>query len=514
MIPAGRRSPSPSRVRALTFGVVLGLLLVAGARSASACSCAQPDPYVAISQAPAVFVGSLIERVGVPNPVTGTVTYLFDVERWVKGDLGNPVPVRSSSSGASCGFEVQPGERVAVVLTMEGDVATGGLCSTMSADALLAALEPTVFDGRGPPRLVVRSAGRPPLQLLDAEGRAIAGLEGGDQVVACPGDRLLAIAGPGTITVIDVATLENVRVFETTALEAFGYRLLECADPEGLSILVAVETIDDTGRPTGSILDAGRPDHPIVSGRYQQIASAFDGWVAIGGEGVVGTQIVHLRADGTVRVLHDIGPARDPATWLSPIVSPDGRQIAVAELHPDGSSRLFVLDLESGTTTAELEGLRTAGVAGWIDDRTIRLYQYPPEANEPALARWHLESGDLIAEPDPVFPVEFLVADGRMLGMDGSRLLSVDIDDPTDVLVLRTFPSQYPGLAAILDDAPVIEATPGTIGDGATGSTVPPVTLPVAPSGPGAARWAPVAAALVALMVVALVIALRRRRLP
>jgi hypothetical protein len=489
-------------------------LLITGSRSASACSCAPPDPYQAISQAPAVFVGSLIDMVGSPNPETGTVLFLFDVERWVKGDLGDQVPVRSSSSGASCGFEVQPGERVGVILEMDGDVATGGLCSTISADALLAALEPTVFDGRGPPRFLVRYAGRPPLQLLDADGRTIAGLEGGDQAVICPGDRVLALAGPGGITVVELATLTTLRQFDTSSLDTVGFRLLECADPEGRSILVSVETTDGAGNPTGSIFDAGRLDVPIVSGRFQQIWPVRDGWVAVAGEGVTGTEVVHLRVDGTERVLHDTGPPRDPAIWLSQVVSPDGLRTAVAENRPNGASRLLVFDLETGLITATLEDLRAAEVVGWIDDQTIRISEYPPEANEPALARWYLDTADVTDEPDPIVPFGFLIAGDRMVGMDGSTLASVDLDDPSDLIALRTFPSQYPGLVAVLDNAPVIEATETTTGDSLAGPTVPAATLPEVAPERGATGWTAATAGLALVLALAVGVLLRRRRLP
>jgi ABC-type proline/glycine betaine transport system substrate-binding protein len=107
-----------------------------------------------------------------------------------------------------------------------------------------------------------------------------------------------------------------------------------------------------------------------------------------------------------------------------------------------------------------------------------------------------------------------LIADDRMVGMDGSTPVSVGLEDPSDAIALRNFPSQYPGVVAILENAPVIEATENTIGDSLTSPTVPAVTLPEATPERGATRWVTAAIGFALLLALAVGALRRRRRLP
>ena len=92
------------------------------AADAQACSCVPfGDPRAELRRADAAFVGVFLRR----RPVrpSGAVTssadpfvYVFRVERAVKGRLPRTIEVRSVRDGASCGLEVRPRQRVALLL--------------------------------------------------------------------------------------------------------------------------------------------------------------------------------------------------------------------------------------------------------------------------------------------------------------------------------------------------------------------------------------------------------------
>lgn len=107
-------------VRLLVAGVLGALsLVVLGASPSFACSCAMAGTEQYVSGADAVFTGTVTDKEPPSQrPVMSSmdpVTYTFDVERAFKGDLSDPLPVRSAMSGASCGLEgVRVGQRYVV----------------------------------------------------------------------------------------------------------------------------------------------------------------------------------------------------------------------------------------------------------------------------------------------------------------------------------------------------------------------------------------------------------------
>lgn len=110
-------------VRLLLAGVLGALSLVVLTASPSiACSCAGAGTAQYVDGAAAVFTGTVTDREPPPKrPVMSSgdpVNYTFDVERWFKGERGDPVQVLSPMSGASCGLEgVRAGQRYVVFAT-------------------------------------------------------------------------------------------------------------------------------------------------------------------------------------------------------------------------------------------------------------------------------------------------------------------------------------------------------------------------------------------------------------
>jgi len=112
----------------LTALLVAGGLVFVVPGRAMACSCSSPPPFEkAVKQADAVFVGEVASSDPVDGrrrftgiTVDGLVSYSFAVEEVVAGDVGSGVEVISHSSGATCGFPFQEGNRY-VVFAYEGE---------------------------------------------------------------------------------------------------------------------------------------------------------------------------------------------------------------------------------------------------------------------------------------------------------------------------------------------------------------------------------------------------------
>ncbi len=110
LVGTGRRHTGMTNLlplrRWLLVLVVAASLLPLSAGRAYACSCAYGGPGEMLARNDAAFIGSVADIRGAG---LGRQVWTFAVERWVKGDLGPTVEVKSASSGASCGFELARG---------------------------------------------------------------------------------------------------------------------------------------------------------------------------------------------------------------------------------------------------------------------------------------------------------------------------------------------------------------------------------------------------------------------
>ncbi len=490
--------------RLLALALLVTVIVFTRAGSASACSCAQLDPTVAIAQSEAAFVGTYTgEVLGGANPNIGQVFYLFEVEQWVKGDLGSPVAVRSSASGASCGFETPPGQRVGVVLTMDNGTPTGGLCSVASAEAMLAALKPIQFDGSGPPVYIVANAGRPAIQFLDADGGLVGGIEDGGTVSVCPGDRVIAVGGGQTITVYDLSDLEIVRTFDVSDVSQIGYTLLACHDVGGEEITLAVTSWNSGLEPESWVTTAGDLAVRLMQGAFLEVQPAADGWVGLGNHTVVFTTL-----DGQAIQLHGIEKV-DPPISLRSVVSPSGTKVAVSEYHPDGFSKFYVYDISGGLLHSI--GPRPLGdISAWLDDETVLISSYLPEASEPTWIQWSIES-QTITEATTLPPWGFRAVGDRLIAVEGAELVSLATSDFSDRQVLRTFTVDGAWIVGLLSDA--VAMSPSASGMVPISQvTVPAVTLasPTATS-PPTQRPGLLAVAGAAMLVGLGLVAWRRR---
>lgn len=120
-------------------------------RPALGCSCLAPvDLRAMLDDAPAAFVGVMVDRQRGGDEFEAL--FHFEVETWVKSDLGTAVDVHSGSNSAMCGFETPTGERIGLLVYNDGPKLTSSLCSMVSPDELIrVASEHNTPSGAVPP---------------------------------------------------------------------------------------------------------------------------------------------------------------------------------------------------------------------------------------------------------------------------------------------------------------------------------------------------------------------------
>ena len=154
-------SETSLRLRSMSVLVGVVFLLVALApRPAMGCSCMAPvDLGSMIDEAPAAFVGTMVDRQ--PGVDEFDAVFVFDVEEWVKSDLGDQVAIHSGSDSAMCGFETPTGERMGLLVYNDGATLTSGLCSMVSPDELIKVGSQHVAGLGAVPPLIAEDIGLP-----------------------------------------------------------------------------------------------------------------------------------------------------------------------------------------------------------------------------------------------------------------------------------------------------------------------------------------------------------------
>ncbi|MGH3995117.1 MAG: hypothetical protein ACRDSN_21960, partial [Pseudonocardiaceae bacterium] len=124
--------------RGLIRFALIAVATLALAGEAVACTCAAAPAKQRLDSADAAFIGRLVTEK--PRSATEAV-HVFAVDSVVKGELGRRVEVLSPTSGAACGFELEPDQATGILLHRDGSGWTGGLCGQMPVGDLVAAAE-------------------------------------------------------------------------------------------------------------------------------------------------------------------------------------------------------------------------------------------------------------------------------------------------------------------------------------------------------------------------------------
>ncbi|MDP9405177.1 MAG: hypothetical protein M3O86_01025, partial [Actinomycetota bacterium] len=425
---------------------VAASLLPLGAGRAYACSCAYSGPREMLAAHDAAFIGSVAD---IRDAGAGRQVWTFAVERWVKGDLGPSVEVDTASSGASCGFELKHGEEAAIFLSVEADgTASGGLCSTLDADAVREYLRPQRAEPDAKATIVVAGgSGRVHLWLFDDRG-ALAGsvrtprddyLEDFD---VCPGGRRAVELWERRVVVRDLATLRRARTVRVPGAVDAAF----CRDRNGRDVVVALR--DDASGNFRALARLDDLDRPLVRGDWVAVDVVGDDALATVGRDHTELQRLSL-GTGARTVLHRADDDSGAVLTVPPsiegfAVSPDGRRVAfeVTRYAEDAprSSEVFVYRVRDGRLLGRADFAVEGGEVRWLDAERLVLTSYE---HGPLV----LDSDGLTVQaelPDAAGWVAVTAMGRRLVGMDGPRLSAVTPSTGA-VTVLATVPTQFTG---------------------------------------------------------------------
>ncbi len=343
--------------RLLVIGLIATVLVVTRAGEASACSCAPLTPSVALEEADAAFVGTLIDRPGSETTFVEDAPYTFEVESWVKGDFGSEVVVQAPNQGSACGIEAPVGDRVGLFVTEENGEFSSSLCAMVDPDLLLAGDSPLAIDGTGPPVFLVAGYDGPArLMLVDASGGLVAAIGAEDEsmngLAMCPGtDRFVELMNDQMVvrSTIDLTEIRRVD------LDNLPYELavprIWCRDESGDTLWLSVDDWTESGGSMIRLVDAENLDQPIVEGPYGwlEVGNGF----AVGGEGPTARSIWRIDLDRGALVPHEIPmePGDSEPSGMA-WVDPTGERVMIAQWrYRDGSggnTTFFLYDLANG----------------------------------------------------------------------------------------------------------------------------------------------------------------------
>jgi hypothetical protein len=432
-------------------------------RPASACSCIELDPSTALNEHPAAFVGTLVDvdgQLGAVFSSDSDTIYRFEVETWVKGDLGPVIEIHSAADGSSCGIEVGVGNRAGILVRVEGGEYHSSLCETIDANVLLASVEPLETGAPGPPLLFVSAPfGGFDYLVVNESGGIMSALSNENldlhdrpwHFSGCSDGTLFLELSSWHLTVRDRTDLSVVR---QVSLEGFADEVAvvdaRCMDADGSTIWVVGDRwVGD--RSVVSIYDATddlRPISEIPAGQ----TTLSDTYAIVQEYQRDDRVLVFDYESGESITLHNIVTTDDTYVGVASVApSPDGSTIALLEVtfaDPDTTSTLILYD-PSGHEINRIELDAEGWSVGWIDEERIvvstsnpdythqlaHVFSAPDLAPEIELEGWQ--------DTDPVLDGEFLY------GRDGGELMRADLRSG-EVASIATFPVQYLGPIALL----------------------------------------------------------------
>ena len=367
-----------------------------------------------------------------------TSIFTFEVETAVKGTLGAEVDVRSASNGASCGLEVDFGQRIGLLLDAADDGAwTSGLCAQIDPDVLLQAAQPLPApDGVGPVRFVVGGdLGENRMMALDRKGRTLAYGPGDGyarDVDVCPGaTRALEAVTVGRRAQLVVRELPSLDVVRTITLAETRRPWLphaECLSADG-GRLLAVER-HRTEFWVHQV--AGTADRVAWHGHVRDVVIQ-DGHAYV----IDGLELfeVNMR-DGRLDLVAPV-----PAHVQGITVSPDGSRIAGFvygrfEGTTQTPSRVVSIRIADGETKWFSVGVNAAGVVAWVNDRTIA---YLPGGGDDQHV-WLLNAATMrsVGGFDGWSAAHSVIVGGAAFGIGWGQLARAGLDDG-EVRLVRAF---------------------------------------------------------------------------
>lgn len=476
--------------RSMTVLVVAFAATPLLAAPARACSCAMPPDIAAwVDESEAAFVGTLLEKRDAGMGDFGAESiYVFEVEQWVKGNAGEVIEVRSSSDGASCGFEFwDPDQRIGAVLREEGGELHGGLCDQVEPDVLLAALTPPTPSSTGIGHLLIGGGWLSAhLTVVDEVGHHVIDLDPPDvdptgastMLDLCPGGRLVAQATPGTVVVWDLTTYEAVASHPVLG----GWVAdVSCQAEDASSIWVLA------GDEVTGVLTEVVGEHEVLH-------------ELPGPTGVIGTGFV------VVQETHEgdaiwFDPETGETTELTSTPPDELRSVSVAT-HP-GEQLVAVVETrfaENAAPTATLTIFDATGTAVktfdlpgesytpvWLDDNRMMVNSYGENLGDGISLIYDIDTGETLEIEG--WAMEHTIIDGDTLyGVRGGSVMTTSLNNP-EIGTLVALPTQGSGPLILLEDAPAIEVGTTTIPTETEDTTPPLIAAGEPDSGTGYIPW-------------------------
>lgn len=453
---------------------------------AGACSCATPiDIQEWVDGSEAVFVGTLVEkRSAGSGSFESESIYVFAVEKWVKGDAGDVIEVRSASDGAGCGFEFwSPDQLIGAAIYEESGELHGGLCSQMDPDALLAAVEGLAPSNTGVGHIIAANGWMSTrLTLLDEDGGHVADvsppIEAGEWggtfgMAKCPGGELMMQWTQTHVVVWDLSNLEPITTHEVTGADGYPViRDASCKTPDASSIRVVGQSEFDA-----ELLEVVGGNEPILalSGEEFRIGNDY----VISWSGGPGEMVRTDVSSGEQVILHETPAGENWSITVAPHPT-DGRTALLETRYSAGEApveaTLSVLD-EDGFPIREFEIPWEAYGPTWLDEELIGVQAYDFDDWERSLGfLFDVTTGEQTRIDG--WRADLMVGDGRILyGTRESQIIRANLDTGA-IEELTTLASQSAGPLVILDEPPSVSPTTTVT----TSSTIPPLegTVPVA----------------------------------
>ena len=354
---------------ALLLSLVLSVALVT---DAAACSCVGPEALY--EDAEVAFVGTVTARSEERD--AQRVRYSIDVERVFKGEISGRREYRAMSSEASCGVELEVGERVGIIEAP--DARELYLCSVVSPSELERIAQPLPRATReGSPAFLVGGAfGTFNSASLDERGRIIRyGRRRLGATEVCPGGRRFATLSGRHVNVRRVDDLSQVRRLRAAngsavrCLSASGRRLAVFAQESGggrLLLLSGTRRRDFRLRDATGEVALGRDRALISRGTYERPE----------------VHVIDYRTGMARRILESsrlvFGLGLDPAERRAFVMASGiGRGTAVS-----------VVELAGATRTRELGGDVEYAIVSWYANDAVavatgeRLQLFSPDTLE------------------------------------------------------------------------------------------------------------------------------------
>ena len=350
--------------------LVVGVIVLATSVPASACSCAQGDPWTQLKSADAAIIGTLLSKTPSGD---WDADYRFRVDEAVKGSFGETVTISSASDGAACGLEVRIGGKTGLFL--DGSHRKGwssSLCQQISPEELRETARPMPEpDGEGPIKMLVGGKwGDIGIVALDSEGRTLAyGLRPGGSTVAsvCPGStRFLEVPWRHenrVVVVRDTSTLEVIERIDMPERRqaSRAWCLSESADDFVFASVRYGEPLSKSWV------------YRVQNGSLELLYEGTASWPELVGDKIYLTEgrygrriaVLDLETDDKTFI------TRGPRYMGGVSVSPDGTKLATA----GGGDRETLVSIDMSTSpstvTTKNHGIGMDGEMRWIDDDTI-----------------------------------------------------------------------------------------------------------------------------------------------